>query len=336
MSLGINLAERGAIPDSIVRFGIRRLCRQRAAMCTTELTDTFHEKLANSPVAIKQEKANDQHYMVMPHFFEQVLGRHLKYSSAWWDEGTTDLSDAEEAMLDLYVERAGIEDGQDILDVGCGWGSLSCYLGKRFPNATITSLSNSSRQRLWIEARCRNEGIKNVSVITHDLADFHTDQKFDRLVSVECLEHMRNYGILFERFASWLRDDGQAFIHVFVHKEHCYPFEEDGDDNWMGRHFFSGGIMPSHQTFEYFNKHLSVVDKWVVNGTHYGKTARAWLENLDRNRAAVESGFRSHYDATTTNRIINRWRIFFMACEELWNYDNGEPWHVGHYLLRKS
>lgn len=339
MSIAIALAENGYLPDGLIRHGIRRLLRQRLRRVDgsdpvdviRQRTD-FVDELRRSPIAIAQECANDQHYEVPPAFFELVLGPHLKYSSCWWEDDTADLAAAEEAMLATSAERAGIVDGMDVLDVGCGWGSLSLYLAVHFPRCRIRAVSNSAPQRAFIEGRCQELGLTNLTVDTADLAHYRPPGQYDRLVSVECLEHMRNYQRLFARFADWLRPNGSMFIHVFCHRLTAYPFETEGSGNWMGRHFFTGGLMPAFDLFDHFDEDLRVDTRWQVDGRHYARTARAWLERLDA-QSDQAAAILAPGDQRLGRLRVQRWRMFFMACEELFGYRQGREWFVGHYQL---
>ncbi|MDA3963280.1 MAG: cyclopropane-fatty-acyl-phospholipid synthase [Planctomycetota bacterium] len=334
MSIGIGLAERGVLPDLLIRRGIRSLLKQRIGELARDDESALLAELRTSPVAVHQDAANQQHYEVPSEFYQLALGPHLKYSGCYWDETCGNLGAAEDRTLALYVERAGIEDGMDILDVGCGWGSFSLYLAQRFPQARIRGISNSATQRAFIEQQCQARGLSNLTIDTADLASYAPPGRYDRLVSVECLEHMRNHGELFRRFRTWLRDEGRAFIHVFVHHRQTYLFETEGDDNWMGRHFFTGGMMPGFKLFHSYDDALVVERDWAVNGSHYGRTARAWLHNTDLHREEITRLFNRDLDAAEARKQVNRWRLFFMACEELFNYDRGREWQVGHYLLK--
>jgi cyclopropane-fatty-acyl-phospholipid synthase len=285
--------------------------------------------LRDGPVAPVPEKANEQHYEVPAEFFLGALGRHLKYSSAYWPVGVESLDEAEATMLALTCERADLQDGQEILELGCGWGSLTLWMAEHYPNARITAVSNSASQREFILGRAPG----NVEVITADMNEFDVDRKFDRVVSVEMFEHMRNYDELFRRVARWLKEDGKLFVHVFCHKEHAYPFETEGDDNWMGRYFFTGGQMPSFDLFRSVQDSLALEEAWEVNGTHYGKTSEAWLENLDARRDAVLPVLERTYGRKEAARWFHRWRLFFLACAELFAFRSGKEWVVSHARL---
>lgn len=331
-ALAVDLAERGLVPLPGLRAGVRRLLAQRLADARHgPPVDVFAEELGESPVALVPERANEQHYELPPEFFELVLGPRLKYSGAYFPSSDSSLAEAEEAMLALTSERADLADGQEILELGCGWGSLTLYMAERFPGARITAVSNSAPQRRFIEARAPS----NVRVVTADMNHLELKARFDRVVSVEMFEHMRNYRELLRRIRSWMSDDARLFVHVFCHRAYAYPFETEGSDNWMGRHFFTGGIMPSFDLFHRFDDDLEIEAEWPVDGTHYQRTARAWRENLERRRAEVMPVLEASY-GDGARRWYHRWRLFFLACEELFGYRDGQEWLVGHYRFRPT
>lgn len=338
--LGIGLAERGLLPDGLIRKGIRRLCAKRIEQCVLTGEEAQHRariefanQMREGPVAPVPEAANEQHYEVPESFFGFALGHRRKYSGCFWPEGCVSLDEAEDASLAMTCERANLGDGMSILELGCGWGSLTLWMAEHYPNARITAVSNSNSQRAYINEQAQQRGLGNLEVITCDMNDFQTDQRFDRVVSVEMFEHMRNYELLLARVASWLKPDGQLFVHIFAHRTCAYTFETQGADNWMGRYFFTGGIMPARQLMHEFNANMRVCQEWVWDGTHYQRTSEAWLENLDRNKNRVIALFRKSMPANEARRMYHRWRIFFLACAETFGYEHGQQWIVAHYLL---
>ncbi|MEZ4455290.1 MAG: cyclopropane-fatty-acyl-phospholipid synthase family protein [Gemmatimonadales bacterium] len=329
-SIGTALAERGLVPTPVVRAAIRRLCAVRLREAGAgEGAAGFLAALEGSRIAEVPELANAQHYEVPAEFFDLVLGRRRKYSCALWEPGTGSLDAAEEAALALVCERAGIEDGQEILELGCGWGSLSGYLAERFPGARIVAVSNSAPQR----ARIESFGYGNLEVRTADMNRFDAGRRFDRIVSVEMFEHLRDWRRILARAAGWLEPDGRLFIHVFCQARFPYTFETERDDDWMGRHFFTGGIMPSYDLLaEAATGAFAVEDDWWLDGTHYQRTAAAWRERLEANREPALRVLGRHYGGDA-GRWYHRWRLFFLACEELFGYAGGREWGVGHYRL---
>ena len=342
ITLLIKLAEKGFLPDSLIRLGIKRLCSQRLLQATS-FSDADMEKehaawidvLKKSPIALVPEKANEQHYEVPPRLFELVLGKSLKYSSGFWPEGVSSLDQSESAMLELTAERAGLFDGQDILELGCGWGSLTLYMAAHFPKSKITAVSNSNDQRQFIEERCRQLKLENISVITADMNDFNAEGLFDRVVSIEMFEHMRNYEKLLGRVNTWLKKEGKLFVHIFSHQKAAYPFEDKDDADWMAREFFSGGQMPSHRLLMSFPEQMKIEKDWRVSGIHYEKTSLAWLQKMDKNKAEVIELFKKTYGEEDASSWFQRWRIFFMSCEVLFGYNHGSEWGVSHYLFEK-
>ena len=335
----IELVENGRIPDLLTRAGIRLLMLQRLREQAQEGPDqerqammTFVEEMRQSPIALYTQEANEQHYELPPQFFELVLGPHLKYSCCHFPEGVTELEYAEASMLALTCERAQLQDGQQILELGCGWGSLSLWMAKHYPNSSILAVSNSRPQREFIESRAQELGLTNLSVQTCDMNDFTTEQHFDRVVSVEMFEHMRNWQSLLERISDWLKPEGKLFIHIFSHRRYAYAFSSEGDSNWMGRYFFTGGIMPSNDLLLYFQKDLLLEQHWVLSGVHYQRTADAWLQMMDSQKGEILQTFRETY-GKDADVWFQRWRMFFLATSEVWGFRGGNEWLISHYLF---
>jgi cyclopropane-fatty-acyl-phospholipid synthase len=340
----LGLAERGLVPDALLRSGIRhmsaaRLKAERQGGPAAE-TARFQQRLAQlrtMEVALHTEAANIQHYELPPQFFAHCLGPRLKYSSAYYPTGLESLAEAEEAMLELYGQRAQLADHQDILELGCGWGSLTLWMAQHYPNARICAVSNSRPQREHIESRCRERGLGNVTVITLDVNRLELPAAaFDRCVSIEMFEHLRNYETLLARIACWLRPQGKLFVHIFAHRTLMYPFETTGGDNWMGRHFLTGGLMPATDTLLWFQRDLQVEQQWQLDGTHYERTANHWLQNQDRRRAQIMPVLRTFYGDAHAQLWFQRWRMFWMACAETFGYDRGQQWVVAHYRMTQQ
>ena len=337
---GIQLAEKGYLPDFILKKAINRILANRLK----EVADAnsfkqnskldFFEELKNSAIAISTNDANEQHYEVPASFFKYVMSDNLKYSCCWYENDSDDLIQAEINMIEKTISRAEIASNQQILDLGCGWGSFTIYAAQKFPESIFTCISNSTDQIEFIKQEAKKKNLKNVLPQKQDVNDLGFEDKFDRIVSVEMFEHVRNYKMLLSNLRNFMKPEGKLFIHIFNHKEHSYPYEVRGDSDWMSKYFFTGGIMPSADIFDFFNDDFSVSKYWKVNGKHYAKTCRHWLQNHYANKTKIINLFDSHYD--DANRWYQRWRLFFLACEMLFSHDQGNEWFVSHYLLEQN
>ena len=335
----MRLAESGRLPDAAIRAGIRHLLRRRLREEAAHDDErrlarrrALLQELRRGPIAARPDLANAQHYEVPAAFFRAVLGPRMKYSACHWPPGVGDLAAAETSMLELTAARAGIEDGMRILDLGCGWGAFALWAARRYPSSRVLAMSNSADQGRFITARARELGLDNVAACTADVNAWAPAGRFDRVVSIEMFEHMRNYELLLDRIAGWLARDGALFVHVFCHRSLMYRFESTGSDDWMGRLFFSEGLMPAQDTLAELGGRLRVERQWMLNGRHYRDTVRAWLGNLDADPAGAAAVLAGPGGGGAGVQL-QRWRIFFMACEELFGFDGGNEWQVGHYLL---
>jgi cyclopropane-fatty-acyl-phospholipid synthase len=339
----IRALHTGRIPDclirTVLRFRLSQTLRRRYRASIEERTaekQALIQKLRRSPIAIHTNDPNEQHYEVPSAFFELVLGKRLKYSCCYWPAGLTTLDEAEEAMLRLTCDRAQIEDGLEILDLGCGWGSLSLWIGQQFPSSHIVAVSNSHTQRNYIERRCRELDLHNIEVITADVVGFEAGRKFDRVLSVEMFEHMKNYEQLLARIASWLKPGGLLFVHIFSHREFAYEFDARDPQDWMAQTFFTGGTMPSDDLLLHFKRDLTVVTHWCLDDGNYARTLRAWLANLDARQLEVREIMSTVYGRDNETRWLVNWRLFFLVCSEVWNLRLGHEYLVSHYLFQKG
>jgi cyclopropane-fatty-acyl-phospholipid synthase len=334
----LKVVERDVVPDAVLSAAIRARIARRVARegagTEEERSERFRRlvaRLRRAPIAVDTDAANEQHYELPPEFFELILGPRRKYSSAWWPPGVDTLAEAEDAMLELYAERADLRDGQRVLELGCGWGSLTLWLAERFPASTVVGVSNSSGQRRFIEAEAARRGLANVEIVTADVNDLELEGPFDRVVSIEMFEHMKNYRRLMARIAGWLADDGLLFVHVFSHRTLAFEFRDDDPSDWIGRYFFTGGIMPSDDLLAHFQDDLVLTDHWRMDGTHYERTLRAWLALLDERRAEVEPILAATYGPGQVTRWFVRWRLFLLVSAELWGWRDGHEFCVSHY-----
>lgn len=334
----IRLGENVPWPDGMSLAVINQLVgRTRRVLAETSgQTDVdFARGMAAYPIAIHTREANAQHYEVPAEFFNLVLGPQRKYSCCLYDSQTDSLAAAEELALYETAEHAQLRNGQRVLELGCGWGSLSLWMARRYPSSHITSVSNSQSQREFILDKARTEGLTNIEVKTADMNDFMPQGRFDRIVSVEMFEHMSNWRPLLQRAKDALAPEGKLFIHIFTHRQASYRFMPDNSDDWIAQHFFTGGIMPSHSLIRQFPDLFSVDAEWRWNGKNYERTAKDWLENYDRNADAIFAIMKRVHgsDARLWQR---RWRLFFLATMGLFGHLNGDEWGVSHYRLRPA
>ncbi|KAL3838623.1 hypothetical protein ACJIZ3_023214 [Penstemon smallii] len=341
--LMLSSLERNLLPDVVVRRLTRLLLASRLRSGYRSSTDIqlsdllqFVHSLREMPIAIKTEDPKVQHYEVPTSFFKIVLGKHLKYSCCLFPDKSSTLEDAEKAMLELYCERSQIKDGHSVLDVGCGWGSLSIYIAQKYPNSQITGICNSVTQKGYIEEQCRDLQLNNVKVIVADISTFDMEASYDRIFSIEMFEHMKNYQDLLRKISKWMKTDGLLFVHHFCHKSFAYHFEDVNEDDWITRYFFTGGTMPSANLLLYFQDDVSIVNHWLVNGKHYAQTSEEWLKNMDQNLGSIKPIMESTYGKDSAVKWTVYWRTFFIAVAELFGYNNGEEWMVAHFLFKKK
>lgn len=335
--------ERNLLPDAVIRRLTRLLLSTRLRLGYTSSAQTqlaqllqFAHSLRDMPIAIKTDDAKVQHYELPTSFFKLVLGENLKYSCCYFNDTSSTLDDAEKAMLETYCERSGLQDGHTVLDVGCGWGSLSLYIAKKYSKCKITGICNSTTQKAFIEERCRDLDLHNVEIIVADISTFDMEASYDRVFSIEMFEHMKNYKELLKKISRWMKPDSLLFVHHFCHKAFAYHFEDINEDDWITRYFFSGGTMPSANLLLYFQDDVSVVNHWLVNGKHYAQTSEEWLKRMDNNMSSVRPIMESTYGKDSAVKWTVYWRTFFIAVAELFGYNNGEEWMVAHFLFKRN
>lgn len=334
----IDTAERAPLPDIMIRAGITMLCSRtaaRMALGNAETDAAFAREMAARAIAENTQEANAQHYEVPAAFFARALGPNRKYSSCFYSDANSTLQEAEEEALRQTVEHADLHDGQSILELGCGWGSLSLWMARQFPNAKITAVSNSHSQRQYIEATAKARGLTNLTVVTQDMNVFDPNATFDRIVSVEMFEHMMNWRELMTRVRAWLKPDGRFFMHIFTHRSGAYLFDRADKEDWIAQHFFTGGVMPSHHLIRQYSDIFEVEKEWRWSGVHYQRTALDWLKNFDANRDEIEAVFRPVYRGETA-LWMRRWRWFFLATAGLFGYADGSEWGVSHYRMKRA
>mmetsp|Transcript_42589 Transcript_42589/g.71086 ORF Transcript_42589/g.71086 Transcript_42589/m.71086 type:complete len:365 (+) Transcript_42589:128-1222(+) len=340
----LSLVEMNIVPDFLIRHGVRLLQQTRIDLEEkggVEERQRWYmelvEGLKKRNIAEQTGAANEQHYEVPTEFYDMVLGKNYKYSCCLFSSPTDDLDVAELAMLELYTERAQLKDGQNILELGCGWGSLCLYVANKYPKSKVTAVSNSKTQKDHIMGECVKRGINNLQIVTADINSFTPPQPgtYDRCLSIEMFEHMKNYKELMLRISGWLKPGGLLFVHIFVHKVFAYHFEVQSEDDWMARYFFTGGTMPSDHLLLYFQEQLKIVNHWSVNGNHYALTSEAWLKKMDANKKKVMSIMRDTYGAHQQTKWFVYWRLFFIAVAEMFAWDKGNEWYVSHYLFEK-
>ncbi|KAB2100525.1 hypothetical protein AG0111_0g11220 [Alternaria gaisen] len=333
------LIDNGYLPHAAIRLGIRRQLADRlSSIATTSLEAGYESKmkyvelLRQRPIAIETAKANDQHYEVGTQVLKGMLGPRMKYSACLYEKGGETLGEAEVRMMELYVKRAGLKDGMTVLDLGCGWGSLSLYLAEIFPNSSITGFSNSRTQKQHIDSVATAKGFKNLRIVTGDVVDHEFEpEKYDRVLSIELFEHMKNYSLLMAKVSRALKPGGKLFVHIFAHKDTPYDFE----GGWMTEHFFTGGTMPSADLLLFFQDDLKIKRQWWVSGMHYSKTCEDWLTTMLSNKESIWKGLEETYDKDGALTWWNRWQVFYLACSELFRWDGGDTWGVSHYLFEK-
>jgi cyclopropane-fatty-acyl-phospholipid synthase len=334
----VGTAERVPLPDAVVRAAIHQLCSRTATwLASSGAADdaAFARATADRAISECTEVANAQHYALPAAFFAKVLGPNRKYSCGFYPKPDSTLQDAEEEALRCTVAHADLADGQSILDLGCGWGSLSLWMARQFPHSTVVAVSNSHSQRVHIEDEATRRGFHNLHVITADMNVFDPQVQFDRIVSVEMFEQMMNWRELLSRVGSWLAPEGRLFVQVFSHRSGCYLFDPAERDDWIARHFFTGGIMPSHRLIRQYGDLFAVEEEWRWSGAHYQRTALDWLARFDSHRDDIAASLHDVYGDETAI-WMRRWRWFFLAIAGLFGHAEGREWGVSQYRMRAA
>lgn len=337
------LIAKGWMPDFMIRSRLRnRLTKKIHEESKKGVTQgpnrilDFVDELKRAPISTPPDTSDERSAELPSRFFETILGKSMKYSAGYWREGVVNLDLSESDMLETTMWRAELADGQRILELGCGWGSLSLLMAYRFPGSHVTAVTKSRLQKEFIEQKAAEREVKNLTVVSADMNEYETTEKFDRVVSIEMFEHMRNYERLLNKISNWLKDDGKLFVHLFCHKKYAYYQDPQDRKNWVARYFFKGGIMPSENLLLYFDDKFQIENRWKIPGTHYQKTCHAWLERMDKNKEQVLEIFKEVYGSKEAKRWMSYWRVFFMSCEELFGFKGGDEWYVTHYLLKKK
>ncbi|XP_038898146.1 (S)-coclaurine N-methyltransferase-like isoform X2 [Benincasa hispida] len=335
--------ERNLLPDAVIRRFIRLLIANRLRSgykpsSQLQLSDLLHFVLSlrEMPIAIKTDRPNAQHYELPTSFFKLVLGKHLKYSCCYFNDKSSTLEDAEEAMLQMYCDRSQLKDGHTVLDIGCGWGSLLLYVAQNYTNCRVTGICNSTTQRGYIEEQCRDLQLHNVNIIVADISTFEMEAQYDRIFSVEMFEHMKNYKDLLKKISGWMKKDGLLFVHYFCHKVFAYHLEDINEEDWIAKYFFTGGTMLSANLLLYFQDDVTVIDHWLLNGKHCTRTSEEWLKRMDNNIVSIKPIMETTYGKDSAMKWTVYWRTFFIAVAELFGYNHGEEWMVSHFLFKKK